>query len=77
MISLPRPIVRPGEPLAKAVWAFQHDRHHHQALEQLRRARRLLELGFAGAHEHRRAEDRVRVERHDSRTVTIKAGKRI
>jgi hypothetical protein len=35
-----------------------------------------LERGFGGAHEHRRAEDRIRLERHDSHAVTIKAGKR-
>ena len=58
------------------VWAFHH-REHHQTLEQLRRARRLLELGFGGAQERRRAEDRVRLERHDSCAVTIKAGKRV
>ncbi len=72
----PQPADRGREPLAKAVWAFHRDRHHHQTLDQLRRARRLLERGFGGAHEHRRAEDRIRLERHDSHAVTIKAGKR-
>jgi hypothetical protein len=68
---------RRREPLAKAVWAFHRGRHHHQALDQLRRARRLLDLGFAGAHECRRVEDRVRLERHNSSEVTIKAGRRV
>jgi hypothetical protein len=54
-----------------------HQRQHRQTLEQLRRARRLLELGFGGAQERRRAEDRIRLERHDSCAVTIKAGKRV
>jgi hypothetical protein len=75
--SAPRPHHDPPrEPFAKVVWGF-HNRRHLQALEQLRRARRLLELGFAGAQERRRAEDRIRLERHDSRAVTIKAGRRI
>jgi hypothetical protein len=54
-----------------------HHRQHRQTLEQLRRARRLLELGFGSAQERRRAEDRIRLERHDSCAVTIKAGKRV
>ena len=70
-------IDRHRDPLSKAVWAFQVRRHHHQALDQLRRARRLLQLGFAGAHEQRRAEDRIRLERHDALAVTIKAGHRV
>lgn len=64
------------EPVADLVWAFHH-RQHHQALEQLRRARRLLELGFGRAQERRRAEDLIRLERHDSCAVTIKGGKRV
>jgi hypothetical protein len=73
----PRPIDhRRGQSFVDLVGAF-HDRQHRQALEQLRRARRLLELGFGGAQERRRAEDRIRLERHDSCAVTIKAGKRV
>jgi len=64
------------EPFAALMLAFQH-RRHHQALEQLRRTRRLLQLGFGGAQERRRAEDRIRLERHDAHAVTIKAGQRV
>jgi hypothetical protein len=67
---------RHREPFADLVRAFHHQQHR-QTLEQLRRARRLLELGFGGAQERRRAEDRIRLERHDSYAVTIKAGKRV
>jgi len=77
MTSSRQPVDRRREPLAKAVWAFHRQRPHHQTLDQLRRARRLLALGFGGAHEHRRAEDRIRLERHDSSEITIKAGSRV
>jgi hypothetical protein len=77
MTSSRQDIDRRREPLAKAVWAFYRQRPHHQTLDQLRRARRLLGMGFGGAQEQRRAEDRIRLEWHDSAEVTIKAGRRI
>jgi hypothetical protein len=77
MTSSRQEIDRRRKPLAKAVWAFHRQRPHHQTLDQLRRARRLLELGFAGAQERRRAEDLIRLERHESSEVTIRAGSRI
>jgi len=58
------------------MWVFEH-RRHHQTVEQLRRASRLLALGFGRAHERRRAEDKIRDERHDAHAVTIKAGKKL
>jgi len=64
------------EPFAALMRAF-HYRRHHQTREHLRRTRRLLELGFGSALQHRRAEDRVRLEWHDAHDVTIKAGERI
>jgi hypothetical protein len=64
------------EPFAALMRAF-HYRRHHQTREHLRRTRRLLELGFGGALERRRLEDRVRLEWHDAHDITIKAGERI
>jgi hypothetical protein len=64
------------EPFAALMRAF-HYRRHHQTLEHLRRTRRLLELGFGGALERRRAEDRVRLAWRDEHDVTIKAGQRV
>jgi len=64
------------EPFAALMRAF-HYRRHHQTREHLRRTRRLLELGFGGALEHRRTEDRVRSDWRDAHDVTIKAGKRV
>jgi hypothetical protein len=58
------------------LWDFEH-RRHHQTVEQLRRASRILALGFGRAHERRRAEDKIRDEWHDARAVTIKAGKKL
>jgi hypothetical protein len=58
------------------LWDFEH-RQHRQTVEHLRRASRLLELGFGRAQERRRAEDKIRDEWHDARAVTIKAGKRL
>jgi hypothetical protein len=54
--------------------AFQN-RRPQQTAEQLRRARRLLELKFAGAQKRRRAEDWIREEWHDAHAVTIRAGR--
>jgi hypothetical protein len=58
------------------LWNFEH-RRHHQTVEQLRRASRILALGFGRAHERRRAEDKIRDEWHDAREVTIRAGKTV
>ena len=58
------------------LWDFEH-RRHHQTVEQLRRASRILALGFGRAHERRRAEDKIRDEWHDAREVTIRAGKTV
>jgi hypothetical protein len=62
--------------LEQLVWNFEH-RRHHQTVEHLRRASRLLTLGFGRAQERRRAEDKIRDERHDARAVTIKGGKKL
>ena len=62
--------------LEQLLWEFEH-RQHHQTVEQLRRASRVLALGFGLAQERRRAEDKIREEWHDARAVTIKAGKRL
>jgi hypothetical protein len=62
--------------LEQLMWDFEH-RRHHQTVEQLRRASRLLALGFGRAQERRRAEDKIRDEWHDAREVTIKAGKKL
>jgi len=57
-------------------WDFEH-LQHRQTVEHLRRASRLLTLGFGRAQERRRAEDKIRDEWHDTQAVTIKAGKKV
>jgi hypothetical protein len=46
-------------------------RRRLQTLEQLRRARALLEARLSLQVELRRAEDRIRDEYHDSRAITV------
>jgi hypothetical protein len=55
-------------------WAARHGRHH-LSVEQLRRARALMEERLASDEQRRRAEDRIRDEYHDSRAKTVKKRK--
>jgi hypothetical protein len=76
-----RRIGRPNEERRKALrelerqWDAEH-RRHQQTVEQLRRARALLEQRLSASNERRRAEDQIRDDYHDSRARTIKAGKK-
>lgn len=59
----------------KRLWDAEHDRHH-RTVEQLRRARELLEERLSSTTEQRRAEDRIRDAYHDSRARIVRAGKK-
>jgi hypothetical protein len=48
-----------------------------QLLERLRRVREQIERQSFAAHERRRVEDRIRDELRDSRTITVRAGRRV
>jgi hypothetical protein len=50
-------------------------RRRLQTLEQLRRARAVLEARLSLQDELRRAEDRIRDEYHDSRAITVSDGR--
>lgn len=52
-------------------WEEEH-RRHKQTVEQLRRARTLLEERLSKAGEQRRAEDQIRDAYHDSHATTVK-----
>jgi len=55
-------------------WAAKHGRHQ-LSVDQLRRARALMEERLASDEERRRAEDRIRDEYHDSRAKTVRKRK--
>ena len=52
-------------------WDEEH-RRHKQTVEQLRRARSLLEERLSKASGQRRAEDQIRDDYHDSCAITVK-----
>jgi hypothetical protein len=56
-------------------WDAEH-RRHKQTVEQLRRARAILEEKLSASAERRRAEDQIRDAYHDSRARVIMAGKK-
>jgi hypothetical protein len=51
------------------------NRRHRQTVEQLRRARALMEQRLSSADEQRRVEDRIRDEYHDSRARIVRKPK--
>ena len=55
--------------------ATKHGRHQ-LSVEQLRRARALMEERLASEEDRRRVEDRIRDEYHDSRAKTVRKQKR-
>jgi hypothetical protein len=57
------------------LWEAEH-RRHHQTVEQLRRARALLEERLSSGNERRRAEDRIRDDYHDSSARIVKPRKK-
>ena len=59
----------------RRLWEAEHVRHR-QTVEQLRRARAVLEQRLSSAGERRRAEDRIRDDYHDSRATIVRVGKK-
>jgi hypothetical protein len=82
---MPRPpkqrIVRSAPERVEALRDLQRQRHtegprHRLSVDQLRRARALMEQRLSSAKDQRRVEDRIRDEYHDTRAKTVQKHKR-